>query len=153
MGLQLNATSWLRIIAWSVACLVLPGSVECAAQVGEHLNDQVAPRTDYLPAKPADPFQLPPVELPARPNSPEENAVKLKLDRVVFRGNIVISQKELDAIATPYVGHLISLPELEDLRLHLTKLYIDRGYVTSGVLLSKGIRQRCDRVSSHRGES
>jgi hemolysin activation/secretion protein len=134
LGLQLNARSRLRAAA---ACIFLQASISHAAQVGDHLNDQTPPRTDYLPSKPTDPFQLPPVELPARQNSPEENAVKFKLDRVLFRGNTVLPQKELDALAAPYVGRVISLSELEDLRLHLTKLYIDRGYVTSGVLLSK----------------
>lgn len=55
----------------------------------------------------------------------------------MFRGNTVFPENELAAIAAPYVGRMVSASELEDLRQRLTRYYVDRGYVNSGVLLAE----------------
>lgn len=108
-----------------------------AADGGDHLNVQGTPLPDYLPTKPVDPFQLPPVEPSVDTPPPVESSAKVKIDRMVFRGNTVFPTSELEAIVSPYVGRIISASELEELRQQLTKHYIDRGYVNSGVLLAK----------------
>lgn len=108
-----------------------------AADGSDHLNVQEPLRPDYLPSKPIDPFQLPPVEQSVDAHPSEDNSAKVKIDRVAFRGNTVIPASELEAIASPYVGRIIGASELEELRQQLTRHYIDRGYVNSGVLLAK----------------
>ncbi|MCX7168848.1 MAG: ShlB/FhaC/HecB family hemolysin secretion/activation protein, partial [Proteobacteria bacterium] len=56
---------------------------------------------------------------------------------MVFRGNTVFPTGELEAIAAPYLRRNIGMPDLEELRLKLTRHYVDRGYVNSGVLQAK----------------
>jgi len=114
--------------------LLFPFAV-LATDGSDHLNDQETPRPNYLPAKPSNPFKLPPVEQSI--GLPTQDQTKVKVDRVDFRGNTVFSAKELETIATPYVGRFIGVSELEELRQQLTKYYVDHGYVNSGVLLSK----------------
>lgn len=106
-----------------------------AADAINPLGEQGTQRPDYLPAKPNVPFQLPPVEPAADTSSSPEDAAKIKVDRVLFLGNTVFSAPELDAVAAPYVGRIVSALELEELRQQLTRRYIDSGYVNSGVLL------------------
>ena len=83
-------------------------------------------------------FTLPPV-LPQdalRWNSP---AAFQHFERVVFHGNTVVSSAELAALAAPYLGRDVGVDELEELRLRLTRLYIDRGYVSSGVVIEEQV--------------
>lgn len=125
--------------AFAAICFALFAQGAHATQAGEHLNDQPPARADYLPTKPADPFQLPPIEspAPAPANTPQTDSVKFKLDRVEFHGNTVFSKKELDAVAAPYVGRVVGASELEELRQQVTRFYIDHGYINSGVLLAR----------------
>lgn len=139
--MQLNQGSWLHVaVRAGIGFLMFPIGVHAGAraiEAGDHLNDQAAPRADFLSPKETAPFTLPPVESPADTSSSEQNAVKFKIDRVVFQGNSVFPEKTLAAIAASYVGRVVSAAELEELRRQLTKFYIDHGYVNSGVLLSK----------------
>lgn len=85
------------------------------------------------PALAAEPpvFQLPPPPvLPA----PVQSA-QVRVDGITFRGNTAISTAELQAAAAPHAGRINTVDELEALRQRLTRLYVDRGYVNSGLLL------------------
>jgi len=77
------------------------------------------------------------ITLPSAPIKKEadrtESTVELK--KVVFEGNSIFSDEALHDIARPFFGRLISLSELETLRYKLTRLYVDAGYINSGVLL------------------
>ena len=59
----------------------------------------------------------------------------LNVQEFQFEGNTVFDDFELASVAAPYVGRAISLEELEELRIKLTRYYIDRGYINSGVIL------------------
>ena len=108
-----------------------------AADAGDHLNVKETPRPDYLPSRPAETFRLPPLEPLSAPAPASDSAAKIRLDRVSFRGNSVVATKELETVAAPYLGRIVSTAELEELRLLLTKHYIGLGYVNSGVLLAQ----------------
>src|SRR5262245_49274775 len=126
----------MRCFACATAALLLIPPTGLAAEVGDHLNVPGASRPDFLPSKPGESFQLPPVETPsAPPLSP--TAPQVRIERVIFRGNTVFAQSALDAVAAPYVGSILSASELEELRQKLTRYYVDRGYVNSGVLLAE----------------
>ena len=113
--------------------LLLPFAV-LAANGSDHLNEQGKPLPELLPANPADPFKLPPLA-PAS-SGPAADQATLKLERVEFKGNTVFPAKDLDSIAAPYVGRLVRVSELEELRQKLSQYYADNGYVNSGVVLS-----------------
>ncbi len=50
----------------------------------------------------------------------------------IFRGNTVIKEEELRKIVTPYIGKSVKFSELNKVIADINKLYIDRGYITSG---------------------
>ena len=85
-----------------------------------------------LPALGQQQFQLPP--LPVEPARAGQLAA-IRVDQVSFRGNTVLSDAELQAVAAPYIGRRVGADELETLRQALTRAYTDRGYVNSGLLL------------------
>lgn len=123
-------------ICLGVGLVLFPTAV-LAVDGSNHLNEQEVSIPDYLPSKPNESFQLPPVEPLPAPSPSIEASPKVRLDRVIFRGNTVFPPSELEAIAAPYVGRNISAAELEELRQLLTRHYIDHGYVNSGVLLAQ----------------
>jgi hemolysin activation/secretion protein len=58
-----------------------------------------------------------------------------ELKEVLFHGHSVFSSQELSVISAPFINQLVSLADLEELRLRLTRYYTESGYVNSGVLL------------------
>jgi len=57
------------------------------------------------------------------------------VEQFVFRGNELFQDSQLSEIAKPYVKRNISAGELENLRLALSRFYVDKGYINSGVIL------------------
>lgn len=108
----------------------------------------VAP-SEPLPEKPLEPDRpaVPRVTAPM-PSSVDNDAVlgtyrsqlstgRVDVEGVAFSGNTVVNDADIAAITTPYVGRSMSIEEIGGLRRQLTLLYIDRGYVNSGVVLAK----------------
>jgi hemolysin activation/secretion protein len=62
---------------------------------------------------------------------------RIDVKGIVFSGNTVVPDADIAAITIPYVGRSMSIEEIEGLRRQLTHLYIDRGYVNSGVVVAK----------------
>ncbi|MBC8107987.1 MAG: ShlB/FhaC/HecB family hemolysin secretion/activation protein, partial [Anaerolineae bacterium] len=62
-------------------------------------------------------------------------ADSIMLREVRFVGNTVFSSDQLRKEVKSYIGRRITPDELEDARVKLTKLYIARNYITSGVIL------------------
>jgi hemolysin activation/secretion protein len=59
----------------------------------------------------------------------------LMLRQVRFEGNRCISTARLEQEVLPYIDQRISVDDLEQIRLNLTRIYIDAGYISSGVIL------------------
>jgi len=71
--------------------------------------------------------------------SPEEQE-RLPVPRVFVRqinvtGNTVFSEADLAAVTTMYVNRYLTSEDLEALRLALTRLYVNAGYINSGAVL------------------
>jgi hemolysin activation/secretion protein len=78
-------------------------------------------------------LKLPP---PPSPGAPAlSQGIRVHVREFRFVGNSVVSDEELQAIATPYAGREIGNLELDDLRLRLTRRYTDAGYINSGAVL------------------
>ena len=60
---------------------------------------------------------------------------KVVLKQVVFEGNTVISDSELESLSNPYLNKPLRFSDLEQLRTDITRIYTDRGYINSGVVL------------------
>ena len=70
-------------------------------------------------------------------NSPIQNDL---LEQIVVKdfkvvGSSVFSQEELDKAIEPYQNRPLTLPELFEARSTITKLYTERGYVSSGAYI------------------
>ncbi len=76
------------------------------------------------------PFELPALGASGGPAV----APTITVRNVSFSGNTVIATSELQALAAPYLSRPITSDEVEELRQKLSRLYVDRGYVSSGVL-------------------
>jgi len=74
-----------------------------------------------------------PFTLPAVPALPGGDTFVVR--RWLFDGNRVVSTAELEAIAAPYLDRPLRAVELEELRHQITRLYVDRGYVSSGAIV------------------
>lgn len=54
---------------------------------------------------------------------------------IVVEGNSILSEEQIKTIITPYTNRKVTVKELHDLRLALSKKYFDLGYVNSGAIL------------------
>ncbi|MDF5727797.1 MAG: ShlB/FhaC/HecB family hemolysin secretion/activation protein [Rhizonema sp. PD38] len=98
---------------------------------------QPLPELQPLPPLPPSEQLLPtPPETITQPEfTPKALPETLVVERFEFIGNTVFSTKELAKAVESYTKHLITFAQLIELRSKLTKLYVDKGYVTSGVII------------------
>ena len=86
-----------------------------------------------LPLPPRiEPLLKPDSPLPLKDEIPNKNQKIIKVKRFVFKGNTVFSNKQLEAVVAPYTVREITFAELLSARAAITKLYVDRGYISSG---------------------
>jgi hemolysin activation/secretion protein len=82
--------------------------------------------------------KAPPVILPPAP-VPKEKAgippVRAFVREIRVTGSTVFSPEELAAVTGPYQNRELTTEDLEAIRIALTLLYINRGYVNSGAIL------------------
>jgi len=80
-----------------------------------------------------------PYRLPAAPLQNNNQSIisinKIKVDQFVFNGNTVFSDQQLSELTKNYLGKLISIEQLMQLRSLITRYYIDKGYINSGAIL------------------
>ena len=79
----------------------------------------------------------PEITLPPLPSLEHEPGTQLGviLKQVVFEGNTVFSDTELLGVVSQYLGKTITSGDLQQMRIELSKYYIDKGYINSGVLI------------------
>ncbi len=94
-------------------------------------------------ATPEAPIELPPgTPLPREEEkepAPEKDkvpyGVRTFVKEIRLTGNTVFSDEELRQIKSPYENRMVSSSELEDLRVALTRHYIQQGYINSGAVI------------------
>ena len=62
---------------------------------------------------------------------------QVHISRIQVRGNTVLPQQEIDKVTADYLNKHLDADELENLRLALTRKYVDSGYVSSGAVLKQ----------------
>jgi hemolysin activation/secretion protein len=86
--------------------------------------------------KPKPGWVLPPLP----PLSPQEQrrfpGPRVFVKRIVVTGSTAFSKDQIDAVTDPYVNRDVTSEELESLRLALTQLYVQAGYINSGAVLT-----------------
>lgn len=78
--------------------------------------------------------------LPPLPQLSPRQTPQLPLLRVFVRaihveGNTAFSDGELAKVTAPYLNRELTAEDLEELRVALTRYYVERGYVTSGAII------------------
>ena len=100
---------------------------------------------DFRPELPAAEPAEAPIEVPSEAEPEEEKPVpevekvpygpKVYVSEIRLTGYTVFSSEELKKITAPYENRVVSSSELEDLRVALTRYYIQNGYINSGAVL------------------
>ncbi len=76
-------------------------------------------------------FSLPPIK------SREEKTEKVYVKKIQLRNNTVLNRKQVAAVIKPLMKKWVTFTELERVRLALSKLYFDAGYINSAIYLPK----------------
>lgn len=117
----------------SVVLAALLPALARAVDPMEHLNSQKPTAPEYLGSPESNGFNLPPITPPAE-QSASTPALAVRINRIVFQGNAAISTDELNVLVAAYLGRDLNEADFEDLRLQITRHYIDRGFVNSGAV-------------------
>jgi hemolysin activation/secretion protein len=91
-----------------------------------------------LPEKVRPPTPPPGTLLPPTPIPPKEGPfpqLRVFVREIKVIGSTVFSDEELARVTAPYVNRELSSEDLEALRVALTLLYVNNGYVNSGAIL------------------
>ncbi len=117
--------------------------------VAEQAAAQPASSTDPLPERrgsggPSLP-SLPLAPVPGRPPLPTGPSATSRADlpgdgRFLLKGirlvgNSVLGRADIARAAAPFIGHLVGLHDIEQIRRQITLLYVNRGYINSGVII------------------
>jgi hemolysin activation/secretion protein len=87
------------------------------------------------PSPPPSPV-LPIVPLPPETGVPTQpGMVRVFVQFVHVIGNTVFSEAEINEVTAPFTNRTLLTEDLERLRLALTLLYINKGYLTSGAII------------------
>src|SRR5262245_32293224 len=78
------------------------------------------------------PLVLPPPPPPPAERDPLAKGVRTYIRHVRVEGSTVFSAQELESVTRPWEMREIDSGELQDLVEAITRLYVDRGYVSSG---------------------
>ena len=62
-------------------------------------------------------------------------AARIHVTGIALLDNTILKQAEIDRVAAPYLKQFVSAENLQTLRAQLTRLYISKGYLNSGVVL------------------
>ncbi len=78
---------------------------------------------------------LPPVEAEPAGGALSGSLDRVRCERALLDGNTVLPEADVRAVLDPLEGREISADGLQAARLALTRLYVDRGYISSGVVI------------------
>lgn len=98
---------------------------------GRPLEAPPIPGNGELP--PIGDSRLPPVEQP--PDAGLSSGLAVYVRRFEITGNTVFADAELAGVTAPFEGRVITGDELQQVRYLLTRYYVDRGYINSGVVI------------------
>jgi len=128
--------------AWPAAALILTALAPGVAHAQRPPFGQPTGRPgEPPPLSEEQPRPAPPTPiLPPLPPSPTREREPLPRERVFVHeirvvGNTVLSPQEIADVVSPYVDRELTSEDLEALRVALTVLYINKGYVNSGAVL------------------
>ncbi|HBR51016.1 MAG TPA: ShlB/FhaC/HecB family hemolysin secretion/activation protein [Nitrospira sp.] len=79
---------------------------------------------------------LPPVPVPSEDGAQQQlGLVRVFVNKIQVIGNTALPESEINTITQPYENRTLTTEDLERLRLALTLLYVNNGYITSGAVI------------------
>lgn len=95
------------------------------------------PEINTRPFLPPKEYVLPPLPERGKEGTSLAEQQQVMIKKIVVTGNTqeVMPDATIQKVTDAYVNRLVTLSELFELRDKLTRLYISRGYVTSGVVM------------------
>ncbi|OKH55202.1 peptide transporter [Calothrix sp. HK-06] len=92
--------------------------------------------SDILPQPSEQNQLLPPPQLPETQTPRQDDiGAKFQVDRIEVVGSSVFKSEDFTPVTSRYVGREVSFAELLQVKDAITKLYTDKGYVTTGTLI------------------
>lgn len=136
---QLLRSQPVRVAVLLVGCGLMPQSLlaDSYRNTNPIVNDptRASEKPLKIPVfrqeKPEDKLVLPAVPKPTL--LPNEG--RLVINKVLFSGNTVISDEDLQKIAQPFLSRPLTARDLEELRGRVTAAYVDAGYINSGAVI------------------
>lgn len=139
IAIKLNAACNVLIIRSISLAAILQQLIFCPLLKADmSTSGRPSANRPVLPAPPSSnqsSFSLPPAPRLVEPQSTQADNVLILLQGLVFEGNTVFTDAQLQALAKPYLNRPVSLSELEALRLVFTRHYVNHGYINSGAVL------------------
>ncbi|MEE8078594.1 MAG: POTRA domain-containing protein, partial [Pseudomonadales bacterium] len=84
----------------------------------------------------SEPYRLPPLDVaPSAGTRQLSQMPKLFVQRIDVRGVTAFDDAEIESITRPYVNREVSNAELQDLRVALSRNYVEHQFANSGVVL------------------
>ena len=83
-------------------------------------------------------YSLPPLEMDnevGAQGQARSNAESVYVSTIRVEGSTVLTSTEIATIVGPYEGRGVNSAELQAIRSELSKLYVSKGYINSGVIL------------------
>jgi hemolysin activation/secretion protein len=125
-----------RILLIATACS-FTSSLPAVAQVDP--TETIQPTRPNPPLPQELPRPTPPVRVEPSPSLPTESfeglEEKVTVKKIEILGSTVFSQQELEEVTEPFINRTLTFEQILDVRIAVTKLYISRGYATSGAFL------------------
>lgn len=132
-------SSWLRPAIFTLSCAgvtlaepitVMPADFPTPRQAGA-----TSELTSFAPAVPPQPAIAPPEAPPPPSPLPLATAPRFLLRGVKLEANTVLDQASIDGVVDPFIGNRVTPADLEEIRRQLTLLYVNRGFINSGVVI------------------
>ncbi|WP_416336329.1 ShlB/FhaC/HecB family hemolysin secretion/activation protein [Calothrix sp. UHCC 0171] len=100
-------------------------------------NSPTPLQSDFLPPALTQ-EQLIPTSKTLAPSTPDQNSpdAKFQIDRIEVVGSTVFKSEDFTPITSGFVGREVTFAELLQVKDAITKLYTDKGYVTTGALIT-----------------
>ncbi len=93
-------------------------------------------KKEFRPLVPMPSPLLPPVPAPPEDGAQKQlGQIQVFVKAIRVTGNTVFPEAEIEAVTKPYQNRNLTTEDLERLRLALTLLYINNGYITSGAVI------------------
>lgn len=105
-----------------------------AQEVVENVGNLRPTLPQFVQQEEQETFELPRIA-EGQTTGASGNQPTFRLNDVTFSGNQIVSSGTLKEVISKYIGKMISVSELESIRVALTQFYVSAGYINSGVIL------------------